>query len=665
MMKTVYRILPLALVIVFLGSCAKMNIKDGTAAYNNLRYQDAITLLEKGLTKVEDENARRMLASAYMKTNDFQKAKENYSILNSSTGNTDTDRLNYGMSLMQTGDYQGATEVFNGILSRDPGNSVAQSLKSSCKKIADYKADSARYEVSPVMLTGVTAAYAPALSGNKMLFSGAVGKMGEQDKYSGLGFTDLYSSTNNGGTWSAPAKVEGVNSKYHDGIATISPDGNTMILTRSNYERKNRLGKNGENENEMQLYTSTKNGEGKWMEPLIMPFSDGNYMYAHPHFSADGNTLYFSSDMQGGYGGMDLYKVTMVNGAWGKPENLGGDINSPGNELFPSMRGQDSLYFSSNGQQTIGGQDILYAVKKGNGWNGPFHLPYPINTASDDFGVAFVPGTSTGYFSSDRAGNDQIYSFIENDMTFTLKGLVTQQLSGDPLEKATIIVTNLTDGTEERFETDDIGMYELKLLQGKDYTIRVEKDGFFSSNESVSTKNKSTGEDIQLNVGLLELSNPEGSTANNPGGNDNGSGNGSENGNGNQSGVPSGVDKNAPYQIPNILWDYNKWNIRTDAVPYLNYVAKLLKDNPELKVEIASHCDSRGSDFYNEQLSQKRAKAVTDYLVTKGVRRSMLTSKGYGESKLLNKCSDDVPCSEEQHQINRRTEFTVISITKN
>ena len=270
-----------------------------------------------------------------------------------------------------------------------------------------------------------------------------------------------------------------------------------------------------------------------------------------------------------------------------------------------------------------------------------------------------MPGTSTGYFSSDRAGNDQIYSFVENDMTFVLKGLVTQQISGAPLEKATIIVTNLTDGTEERFETDDIGMYELNLLQGKDYTIRVEKDGYFATNEAISTKNKTAGEDIQLNVGLLELSNPEGSTANIGDGGENGSGNGNQ-----SSGVPSGVDKNAPYQIPNILWDYNKWNIRNDAVPYLNYVAKLLKDNPDIKVEIASHCDSRGSDFFNEQLSQKRAKAVTDYLVTKGVRRSMLTSKGYGESKLLNKCSDEVPCSEEEHQLNRRTEFTVISITK-
>lgn len=664
MMKKVYKIVPFVVAIVLLGSCAKMNIKDGTAAYNNLRYQDAITLLEKGLSKVEDEDARRMLAESYMKTNDYQKAKENYSIVNSSTGNTDKDRLNYGMSLMQTGDYAEATEIFNGILSRDPGNAVAQSLKSSCKKIAEYKADSARYEISPVMLTGVVAAYAPSLSGNNMIFSGAVKKGGENDEYSGLGFTDLYTSTNNGGTWSAPKKVEGVNSKYHDGIATISPDGKTMILTRSNYEQKNRLGKNGENENEMQLYTSVKNADGNWMEPVLMPFSDNNYMFAHPHFSKDGNTLYFSSDMQGGYGGMDLYSTTMENGAWGKPTNLGGDINSPGNELFPSLRGQDSLYYSSNGQQTIGGQDILYAVKKGSGWNGPFHLPYPINTAYDDFGVAFVPGTSTGYFSSDRAGNDQIYSFVENDMTFVLKGLVTQQVSGDPLESATIIVTNLTDGTEERFETDDIGMYELKLLQGKDYNVRIEKDGYFATNEKVSTKDQNSGQDIQLNVGLLELSNPQDPIANNGGdgsqnGNPNGSGSGS-----NAVNTPNGIDKNSPYQIPNILWDYNKWDIRNDAVPYLDYVAKLLKDNPDLKVEIASHCDCRGSDFFNEQLSQKRAKAVSDYLVTKGVRRSMLTSKGYGESKLLNRCTDDVACSEEEHQKNRRTEFTVLNIIK-
>ncbi|MFM1931912.1 MAG: hypothetical protein RL226_1215, partial [Bacteroidota bacterium] len=401
-----------------------------------------------------------------------------------------------------------------------------------------------------------------------------------------------------------------------------------------------------------------------------------------PQFSVDGKTLYFSSDMQGGYGGMDLYKASFDGTTWGKPENLGAGVNSPANELFPAVRGADTLYYSSNGQQTLGGLDVLYSLNRNGAWSEPYHLPYPINTAADDFGVAFNQGTATGYFSSNRAGNDQIYSFVENEMSFVLKGLVTQEIGGDPIENATIIVTNLTDGTEERLTSDEVGMYEMNLLPGKEYQVRVEKDGYFASNETVSTKNKSTGEELNLNVGLLPLSNPE-DTANNGGGDNNGTGNNkgdgtgktdgnstgggktgsgdNNSGNGSGDGLPSGVNSNNPYQIPNILWDYNKWDIRPDAIPYLNYVSKLLKDNPDLQVEISSHCYSRGSDFYNDELSSKRAQAVTQYLVTKGVRRAMLVSKGYGEKQLLNKCTDDVPCSEAEHQVNRRTEFKVLN----
>ncbi len=658
MIRNFTRLAAFFILAVTVAACARVNIKDGMQAHSELRHQDAIHHLSKGLEKIDDLDARRALASSLTETNRFSEAREQFQVLATSPNFTDADRIAYGRVLMSLGNYSDAEEVFNGILSREPGNQIAQALRNSSKKANDIRKDSLRYEVTPMFTSGLTAAYSPVVSGNKIYFSGARDGSGEKDAYTGLNFTDLYVADIDGANFNKPAKVEGVNGRYHDGIAAISGDGKTMILTRSNYGTRGRLEANDESINTMQLYSSTLDDNGKWSTPELLPFCNGANMYAHPALSSDGKTLYFSSDMAGGYGGMDLYTVTQTDGVWSNPQNLGATVNTMGNELFPTLRSDDSLYFSSNAHQTLGGLDILYSVYRNGDWNAPTHLPYPVNTQFDDFGMAFTNDGTTGFFSSDRSGRDGIYSFISNDDFFNLSGLVTRKFDGSPLEGATITLTNLTDGTEEVFITDELGMFENVLLPGKDYRVKVEKEGFFNVNETVSTRNPDADRNVALNIELLDLSNPDVT--------DNGGTGGGENGNGDDVGtgndrLPKGVNANNPYQVPNIFWDYDKADIREDARPYLDYVAKLLKDNPQLKVEVSSHCDSRGGDFYNDQLSDRRARAVTEYLVKKGVKRSMLLSKGYGKRKLLNRCSDGVNCSEEEHQVNRRTEFKVLN----
>ncbi|MFT5920948.1 MAG: peptidoglycan-associated lipoprotein [Flavobacteriales bacterium] len=646
----------LALPIILLGSCAKVSIKDGIQAYEDLRYQDAIVHLEKGLSKEDSDPGRRALAESYLRTNSFMESKEIYEQLMAGTSATDNDRINYGRALMSTEDYSKATEVFSGVLSREPGNEIAQTLKSACKNMASFLADSGAYDVEPLSLSDVTAAYAPHAVKEGIYFSAERSAGGEVDQYTGLKYTDLYFMSNSGDSLSKPMKVEGVNGKYHDGIASVSADGSKMILTKSYYNEQNKqLLSNAARVNMTQLYISEKNEEGKWGAPKLLPFNDENYMYAHPALSADGSTLYFASDMQGGYGGMDLYKTNFANDVWSKPQNLGGSINSPGNELFPSLRSADSLYFSSNAHNSVGGQDLNYAVQSGTVWNGPFHLPTPINTPYDDFGITFTPGSKKGYFSSDRLNSiDHIYSFVENDIMYTLNGVVTRKVNGEPISNAMVTLMNLTDDVEEEYYSDDVGMFEIPLIPGKNYRVRVEEPGYFAINEDISTKGPQDSSEKNLNIAMLDISNPDSTT-------DNGSktGNGRPQENGNK--IPNGITENAPYAIPNIQWDYNKWNIREDSKPYLNYVAKLLKDNPSIKVEISSHCDSRGSDFFNQKLSEKRAKEVTNYLVKKGIKRSLLISKGYGESMLMNNCDDNRTCSESEHQNNRRTEFKVLN----
>ena len=669
MIKTSIRLTLIAMTLVFLGSCARVNLKDGMQAYDELRYQDAIQHLGKGLEKLDDESARRAYAASLYQTHRFAEARVQYEILAATPGFSDADRIHYGRTLMALKQYEDAEAVFNGILSRDPNNKVAQSLSTSSKRAPVMRRDSSLYDVSQVFTDGLTTAYAPFVKDGKVYFSGSKTVVGEKDAYTGLGFTDLYVAPLNGPNMSKPEKVAGVNGSYHDGIATLSPDGSTMVLTRSNYGTGKKLEVNDQSVNTMQLYTSTMSDDGKWSTPVLLPFCKSSNMYAHPSFSPDGKMLYFSSDISDGFGGMDLYSVSFENGTWGAPSNLGASINTSGNEVFPSFRSADSLYFSSNAHQTLGGLDILYSVKRGNSWGEPVQLPYPVNTSFDDFGMAFTNDGTTGFFSSDRSGRDNIYAFIANDNAYSLSGLVTRKYDGTPIEGAKITIQNLTDGTEEVFMSDELGMFENALTGGKDYKIKVEKDGFFAVSENVSTKNNSGDREVKLNLELLDLSNPD-DTANTGGdnGSDNGdntgSGNGDNTGSGDQTGdgkLPKGINANSPYQIPNILWDYNKADIREDARPYLDYVAKLLRDNPGLKVEVSSHADARGSDFYNDELSNRRAQAVSQYLVSKGVKRSMLISRGYGKRKLLNQCSDGVECTEAQHQVNRRTEFKVIN----
>ena len=651
-MKLNFRQIFFGLSVLVLSSCATIHIKDGTQAYENFEMLDAVHHLEKGLAKKDDPAARKLLAEALVKTNQNSKAVEQYRQLALNDADSDEDRIILGQALMSLQEYDEALEIFNGILSREASNEVAQQLRTSCKKIEALKADSSLIEVNLVSIQGLTHAYSPVITSEGLLVAGEKKQLGPRDEYTNLAYTNLYKVNGSGTSFGMATSVDGVQGAYHDASSVLSADGNTLFLTRSNYTGGNRLAANDNNISNTQLYKSVKDDEGKWSNPEVLSFVDPNAMYAHPALSQDGKTLFFSSDRSGGIGGMDLWKSTLKDdGTWTDPTNLGSNVNSMGNEVFPNVKSADTLFFSSNSQLTIGGLDILYVVKKGEGWSEPYHMPYGINSSSDDFGMVFN-GPNTGYFSSQRSGTDQIYAFETFNPEIVLKGLITKESDGSPLEGSKIIITNLTDGTEEILYSDEVGMFEMDLIPGKQYRVRSEKEGYFAVNEDIDTREMRSKEDINLNLSLLEISNPSDIA--------NGTGNGD--GNGENIGTNGGNkgNGNSAYEIPNIHWDYDKWEIRSDAIPYLDYVVKLLKDNSDLSVQITSHCDSRGSHPYNDALSKKRANAVVDYLVSKGVSRNNLSSKGAGKRKLLNRCRTGSNCSEDEHAENRRTEFLVI-----
>lgn len=644
----------LALVFaLFFSSCASMYLKDGNVAYEQFKYKEAIHQFEKGLAKKDDLQARINLANSYMKVNDFEQAMANYEMASLDPSLTDADRINFGRAMMSNEKYDEAFDVFDGILSRTPGNETAQRLRTSCRSIDEMQMDSALIQVNELGLSNVGSSFCPTKYESGLVFSAIEDGGMNKDPYTGESFIDLYYSQKEGESWKAPVKMDVVNGKYHDGMASISSDGNTMILTRSNYKTKAQLGKDANNTNNTQLYIS-KREEGEWSQPETLSFNDVHYMYAHPSLSADGSTLYFSSDLQGGYGGMDLYSTSWSGTEWSKPVNMGAGLNTDGDDVFPSIQGNDSLYFSSDARESLGGLDILYSVRRDGAWSAPYHMQYPINSSSDDFGVSVDANGETGYLSSDRSGSDKIYTFEIFNPALAIDGMIADKSTLAPLEGVKVIIKNITDNTIEELTTGADGKFSMELLPGKDYEIRAEDESYFAITENISTKNKTEDETFNVMLEMEELfiaNNAEGDGQDvNGSGNDNGSG--TDTGNGNNIGDKS-------YPMPDIHWDYNKWDIRPDAVPYLNDVVKLLEDNPRLKVEIQSHCDSRGGDFFNMQLSKKRAAAVVDYLVLKGISRANVTSQGYGKRKLLNKCKTNVNCSEEEHQVNRRTEFIV------
>jgi peptidoglycan-associated lipoprotein len=639
--------------IMFFGTgCATLYIKSGKEAFENLQYQDAIFYLEKGISKKDDPEGRRMLAESYLMTNNYQKANELYELTSTNTDNTDKDRVNYARSLMSQNRYADAKPILEGILSRDPGNTVAQDLLNSCKKYNEMKKDSLAYIVVPenIPAPSVYSSY-PYKDG--YLVTSPSGK-GDKDPYTNRAFTNLFYTQKNGNQWSTPVELEGVNGKFHDAVGAVSPNGQTMIFTRSFQLNSSALAGNDNKTSTTQLYMSKANPDGTWSKPSLVAFCESKYMYAHPFFSPDGGTMYFASDMPGGQGGMDIWKSKFNGESWDSPMNLGGNINTKGDEVFPTLKDAETLYFSSDAHQTLGGLDIN-AVSFANGnWGIPKHLSYPINTSSDDFSMVWNADGKTGLFSSDRNGNDRIYSFTEEDRTITYRGLITGKDSMLPLGGVKVTIRNLTDGTEQMVMTDGNGKFEAELEKGKEYQITSEVDGHFKKMETISTVN-TKDDQIQGVIELEEIyikDKPD-VTDNGGGKTDNGKTDNGKTGNG-KTGKESGV-----YDIPEIHWDYNKWDIRDDAIPYLDRLVKLFRENNNLKFELRSHTDCRGSLEYNDDLSQKRAKAVTDYLVKKGVSRGSLVSKGYGERELLNDCTDGVFCDESKHEQNRRTEFIV------
>ena len=516
--------------------------------------------------------------------------------------------------------------------------------------------------------------------------------------------------------------TKGINSRFHDGPVCYSADGQEVFVTRSNFQHG--LPKYSKNkENHFMLYHANRTGSG-WSELKQLPFNNAEYSCGHPSVSADNNVLYFSSDMPGGFGGSDIYYVQRADTGWSDPVNMGSGINTEGDEMFPYISKEGEIYFASNGRLGLGGLDIFMASQDKNGLYKVINMGSPLNSSSDDFSFYLLKNGTEGYFASNREGgkgDDDIYKFefLEKPVLFLkLIGTTRDKKTGAVISGAAVSMFDPNGKEILKCKSDVNGKFESEVSPDINYNIEVSKDNFEDARQKLYTDRKKAEDNIintdiflnevgkwgvfgfifekesQKGVDSVEIIiTPKDSTGKIISMTD-------VNGNFREllqpetdydillkkrkfftrrgefttKGMEPGwidvkefievemeeIVVGKTIEIPNIYYDLAKWDIRPDAAVELDKVVQFMLDNETITIELGSHTDSRGSNTSNLGLSQKRAESAVNYIVEHGIDSGRITAKGYGESKLKNRCADGVKCSEEEHQENRRTEIMIV-----
>ena len=641
------------LLIIFslavLASCSNAQIKSGDKEYDNLSYSKAINKYQKALKGQPDNlDLKLKLANAHSQINQSDEAEMYYQQVADSIDLPVDEKLNFAQVLMKNNKYDEARPYLEQYLATYPDNQLAKDLLASTSRVDELKEDTLAYMLTPLPLDFTVSMFGPSLYGKGIIFAGEteITSAASTNPWTGYSFLDMfYMEKDAKGNWDIPKEfASGLNGRFHDGPATFNAAQDHIIYTRSAMKNERKQLVNEKNENQFYLYESKKT-DGKWSEPKELSFNSPAYSVGHPALSHDGKTLYFSSNMPGGYGGSDIYKSTFDGTSWGEPINLGKTINTPGNEVFPFISKKGKLYFSSEGHQTLGGLDVFSSENRGGVWSAPYNLAYPMNSSQDDFAIAINENDTSGYISSNRSGVDMIYEYIQVPPTFIVEGIASLKASTLPMDGVRITLINLTDGDTARVTTGKDGKFRFNLLPSKSYVLNGQKEGHFNVSESFKTGAKSEKKTINLKFEIDEIVESDSGTG---------------------SGKPTdGSDTAAKtYDIGEVFYDFDKSDIRADAKPTLNQLVKLLNDNPKISIEIQSHTDSRGTTPYNQGLSNRRAASVVNYLVANGISKNRLKSKGFGESQPVNKCVDGVECTPEEHQQNRRTEFIVLKDAK-
>ena len=639
-MKKTYPLLLLSASLFLAGCGANYLVNKGNTKFDAEAYADAVPIYNKAIEKKPLTIAKQKLADSYRLMNNPLKAEPIYKEVISDTAAAAINYFNYGKVLMQSGKYAEAKAAFETYAAKMPEDKIVKSLIEACAnpKMFDNSLDTCAYAIKKIELSGLSSSFGASPYNFGYVFAADVPVEGKalRDKFNGGSFLDLYYSKKDqsSGKWSSPEPIKGgVNTEYHDAYATFSADAQTMYFTRTN-ESKGKLKKNKKNESTLRILKAVFL-EGEWTNIEDFPYNSDEYSNSHPNLSRDGKMLFFSSDRPGGFGQSDIYVCLWDGSKWGEPTNLGAMVNTAGREVAPVFAFNEKLYFSSDGHAGMGGLDVFYTTKNGSNWAQPSNMKSPINSNKDDFSFVLNDDVKIGNVSSSRgsaesalASQDQMYEVVYKDPIIPVQVCVREKGTSKPYAGATVYAQNVATGVQDSAVTNSSGIANFKLAGEADYSINARSKQFFTNAIEVSTKGKPCSAIIVTcdESKFIELD-------------------------------PALADKE--YGLGDIYYDYNKWDIRPDAMPILDNLVKLLNDNPDIKIELGSHTDCRGKDEYNQKLSENRAKSVVKYCTLRDIDPKRLTYKGYGESQPKETCVCE-SCTEEQHQTNRRTVFKVI-----
>lgn len=645
----------LVLSLLLLAGCgAEKNMKKAEKFMAIGEYYDAAAQYKQAYSKTPPKERDRRgliagkMAVCYRKINSTPKAVAAYRNMVRYNKATMEDRLELGRQLLKNGDYKQAAEQFGVVLDSMPDNVLARNGLLSAQQAPAWKKQGSRYTVKRMdVFNSRRAEYSPMLSGDQFdqLYFTSTRNDATGDELSGITGTkngDIFvSQKDDKGKWSKPEVVNGgLNTEADEGASCLSPDQREMYLTQCvtdpSYPRY------------AQIVKSNRSDAAWGKASSVELTKDTLSCFAHPAVSPDGQWLYFVSDMPGGKGGLDIWRVRITSAGYGGVENLGEPINTPGNEMFPTFRPNGDLYFSSDGHPGMGGLDIFIAHPGKTGRYVLEHPGYPLNSQGDDFGMTFEGVKNRGFFSSNRndgRGWDHIYSFVNPEIVQSVKGWVYEQ-EGYELPAAQVYMIG-SDGTNLKLGVKSDGSFEKELTPGVEYMFLATCKGFLNHKEELKVVPMNDSHEYVLQFPLASIT--------------------------------------APVLIDNIFYDFNKATLRPESQTALDELVKMLNENPNVTIELSSHCDYKGSSAYNKLLAQRRAESVVNYLVGKGIVRDRLSPVGYGKEKpktIRKKLTEKLTWLKEGdvlteefikkldpekqeicNQLNRRTEFIVLRTT--
>lgn len=638
-MKKRYTII---LVLLMTFGVTSAQIKKAERLYNAFEYSKAIPVYERIATGNNKNSTLALvrLGDIYRMTSKFEQSASNYEKAIEKGGVEKDVYIYYGQVLQGLGEYEKAISQFNKYSELAPGDNRGKLLAEYCMESTKFKIEDAMFElVNADKINTSFSDFSPVILNNELVFTSDRNNGVKTKTYGWTGayYLDLYKASlvDNENGQKVPENAvplsSVLNQAYHDGPATFSSDYKTIYFTRA-YHKIGEIDSSRFYTNKLKIFSSTHDGN-QWTEPIPFYLNNDSYSVGHPTLSHDGKTLYFVSDMPGGIGGTDIYSVELVNGNWTNLKNLGDAINTFGNEMFPNIDKDNTLYFSSNGWPGLGSLDVFSSTLKEGTWSKPENLKEPVNSTADDFGFFKISETNTIFMSSNRAGGkggDDIYMVKEKPIQSVLiAGVVKDRETGEILSNSTVFAWNNDSDEVLVLKTDDKGMFTTQIKPGTSYTVKSIKSGYSTDCLDFSIPAVVNKKDFKTRDLLLVK-----------------------------------LEVNQVFELENIYYDFDKWNIRKDAAVELNKVIDFLKQNPDITAELGSHTDSRGTKVYNDKLSLKRAESAVSYITKNGIEKSRITAKGYGESQLVNKCEDNVNCTEVDHQLNRRTEIKITGVDR-